>query len=262
EAAGTIRRVTQTSTGVGTPTVATDRLQSHNFPDRYVRHYDFDVRIDPNVSPAADAQWRIVPGLADTNSPYVSFEAANHPGYYLRHWNYDFVLARNDGSATFRADATFRRVPGLADSSATSFQSYNFPDRYLRHYDYLLRLDPISTALDRADATFRIPGRRVRGDGGLCDPGPPGWSPQQAEEVSGGVGPAGPRHFFRLESVAVLVGVPAVAHEELRHHVRGRAQQVFGRPLAHEALGGLHVVHPDPVVGLQVDHRTVRGIVG
>src|SRR5690606_26056251 len=33
EAAGTIRRVTQTSTGVGTPTIAADRLQSHNFPD-------------------------------------------------------------------------------------------------------------------------------------------------------------------------------------------------------------------------------------
>jgi hypothetical protein len=155
---GTIRQVTQTSAGVGTPSIAVNRLQSYNFPDRYVRHVDFDVRIDPNVSPVADAQWRMVPGLADTGSAHVSFEAANYPGYYLRHSNYDLVLARNDGSATFRADATFRRVNGLADSSAASFQSYNFPDRYLRHADYLLRLDPISTATDRADATFRITG--------------------------------------------------------------------------------------------------------
>jgi hypothetical protein len=155
---GTIGRVTQTSAGVGTPSIAANRLQSHNFPDRYVRHVDFDVRIDPNVSPVADAQWRMVPGLADTGSAYVSLEAANFPGYYLRHSNYDLVLARNDGSATFRADATFRRVTGLADSSAASFQSYNFPDRYLRHADYLLRLDPISTTADRADATFRITG--------------------------------------------------------------------------------------------------------
>src|SRR5690606_17455646 len=153
-----IWRVTQTSAGVGTPTIPVSRLQSYNYPDRYVRHVNYDVRIDPNVSPAADAQWRIVPGLADTGSAYVSFEAANLPGYYLRHYNYDFVLARNDGSAAFRADATFRRVAGLADASAVSFQSYNFPDRYLRHYDYLIRLDPISTALDRADATFRITG--------------------------------------------------------------------------------------------------------
>ncbi|MEV5495401.1 AbfB domain-containing protein [Nonomuraea fuscirosea] len=155
---GTIGRVTQTSAGVGTPSIAASRLQSYNFPDRYVRHADYDVRIDPDVSPAADAQWRVVPGLADTGSAYVSFEAANFPGYYLRHWNYDLVLARNDGSATFRADATFRRVAGLADASATSFQSYNFPDRHLRHADYLLRIDPISTTTDRADATFRITG--------------------------------------------------------------------------------------------------------
>jgi hypothetical protein len=130
------------------------RLQSYNFPDRYVRHADFDARIDANVSPPADSQWRIVTGLADPTG--VSFESVNFPGYYLRHANYDFVLAQNDGSAIFRADATFRRVAGLADASAMSFQSYNFPDRYLRHSNYLLRLDPITTATGRADATFRI----------------------------------------------------------------------------------------------------------
>ncbi|MFD0475389.1 AbfB domain-containing protein [Nonomuraea thailandensis] len=136
------------------PSTTLNRLQSVNFPDRYVRHVDFDVRIDANVSPAADSQWRIVPGLADSSA--VSFESSNYPGYYLRHFDYDFTLAQNDGSATFRADATFRRVAGLSDASAVSFQSFNFPDRYIRHADYLLRLDPISTAVDRADATFRV----------------------------------------------------------------------------------------------------------
>ncbi|WBB81678.1 glycoside hydrolase family 43 protein [Micromonospora sp. WMMD882] len=136
-------------------TAPTQRLQSYNFPDRYVRHVDYDVRIDANVSPAQDAQFRVVPGLA-ANSGYVSFESVNHPGHYLRHYAYDFVLAANDGSATFAADATFRPVAGLADSGWTSFQSYNFPDRYLRHYGYLLKLDPISDATGRADATFRL----------------------------------------------------------------------------------------------------------
>lgn len=135
-----------------------NRLQSYNVADRYVRHADFDARIDANVSPPADAQWRIVPGLANTDAGNVSFESVNYPGYFLRHWNYDFVLAQNDNTATFRADATFRRVAGLADASAVSFQSYNFPDRYLRHFNYLLRIDPITTAAGRADATFRITG--------------------------------------------------------------------------------------------------------
>ncbi|MDG6102996.1 AbfB domain-containing protein [Dactylosporangium aurantiacum] len=135
-------------------TTTVNRLQSYNFQDRYVRHANFDVRIDANVSPAQDAQFRLVPGLAGTGT--VSIQSVNYPGYYLRHYDYDFVLAANDGTATFAADATFRQVAGLADASWTSFQSYNFPDRYLRHYNYLLRLDPVTTATARADATFRI----------------------------------------------------------------------------------------------------------
>jgi len=140
----------------GNPTASTRRLQSYNFTTRYVRHANYDVRIDANVSPLADSQWRIVLGLSNSGSGYVSFESSNLPGYYLRHYNYDFVLSTNDGSAAFAADATFRQVAGLADSSAVSFQSVNFTSRYIRHYNYLLRLDPISTATERADATFRI----------------------------------------------------------------------------------------------------------
>jgi GH43 family beta-xylosidase len=138
------------------PSVPVNRLQSYNFADRYVRHANFDVRIDPNVSPLADSQWRLVPGLANAGNGYVSFESVNHPGYYLRHADYDFVLAQADASATFTADATFRRVAGLADAAAASFQWYNFPDRYVRHANYQLRLDPVSTATGRADATFRV----------------------------------------------------------------------------------------------------------
>jgi hypothetical protein len=136
-------------------TAAAKRLQSYNFQDRYVRHSNYDVRIDANVSPAQDAQFRVVPGLANTTG-YVSFESVNHPGHYLRHYAYDFVLAASDGSSTFAADATFKQVAGLADGSWSSFQSYNFPDRYIRHYGYLLKLEPISTTQARADATFRV----------------------------------------------------------------------------------------------------------
>jgi GH43 family beta-xylosidase len=133
---------------------AYNRLQSYNFPDRYIRHANFDVRIDPAVSPAQDAQFRIVRGLAGAGT--ISIESVNYPGYYLRHSNYDFALAPNDGTALFAGDASFRQVAGLADATAVSFQSYNHPDRYLRHYDYALRLDTTTTTTARADATFRI----------------------------------------------------------------------------------------------------------
>ncbi|PZG02184.1 glycoside hydrolase family 43 protein [Micromonospora deserti] len=136
----------------GTPV---NRIQSYNYQDRYVRHADFDVRIDANVSPAQDAQFRLVPGLAG-GSGTVSIQSVNYPSYYLRHYGFDFRLEANDGTATFAEDATFRQVSGLANSSWASFQSYNYPDRYIRHSGYLLRLDPITDAQGRNDATFRI----------------------------------------------------------------------------------------------------------
>ncbi|MGW0705826.1 glycoside hydrolase family 43 protein [Streptomyces sp. NPDC002643] len=138
------------------PDTAVSRLQSYNFQDRYVRHTGFDVRIDPNVSPAEDAQFRVRTGLVGSGT--VSFESVNYPGYFLRHSGFDFQLAYNDGTAQFAADATFRQVTGLADTSWSSFQSYNYPGRYIRHYGFQLRLDPVTTATERADATFRVTG--------------------------------------------------------------------------------------------------------
>ncbi|WBB53386.1 glycoside hydrolase family 43 protein [Verrucosispora sp. WMMD573] len=135
-------------------TTPANRIQAYTHQDRYVRHANHDVRIDANVSPAQDAQFRVVPGLADAAS--VSFESVNYPGHYLRHYGFDFVLAASDGSAVFAADATFRQVAGLGNSSWSSFRSYNYPDRYVRHYNYQLRLDPINDAQARADATFRL----------------------------------------------------------------------------------------------------------
>lgn len=44
-----------------------------------------------------------------------------------------------DGSASFRADATFCPRTG-ANGHGTSFQSYNFPTKYLRHYNSTLHI--------------------------------------------------------------------------------------------------------------------------
>lgn len=132
-----------------------NRLKSYNLPGRYVRHADNLGRVDPfPMDPTADQQWRLVPGLADPAG--VSFESVNYPGRYLRHSNYAIRLDPNDGTAAFRADATFSRTAGLADGAWASFRSYNYPDRYLRHSNYLLRIDPITDAQGRQDATFQV----------------------------------------------------------------------------------------------------------
>lgn len=134
------------------------RLKSSNYPDRYVRHANHVGRLDPYpFDPYQDQMWRMVPGLADPAG--VSFESVNYPGQYLRHYNYEARLDANDGTATFRADATFYRTAGLADSAWSSFRSYNNPAYYLRHYGFVLRIDPLSSsssAADRQDATFRV----------------------------------------------------------------------------------------------------------
>jgi hypothetical protein len=131
-------------------------LEAHNYPDYLVRHKNFNVRLESNPAPAADAQFRMVPGLANGAAGYVSFESVNHPGQYLRHSNFELVLARDDGTALFDRDATFKMTEGLADEWCTSFQSYNYPAQHLRHSGFELQLDPIASAIDRADATFCI----------------------------------------------------------------------------------------------------------
>ncbi|WP_053731548.1 glycoside hydrolase family 43 protein [Nocardia sp. NRRL S-836] len=140
----------------GTPTW--NRIKSYNFPDQLIRHTGNTARIDPYpFDPYQDAMWQLVPGLAA--SAGISFRSVNYPDRYLRHADYALVLAANDGSTTFAADATFHRVAGLADPAWTSFRSHNFPDRHIRHSGYVLRIDPISAgsaAADRQDATFRV----------------------------------------------------------------------------------------------------------
>ncbi|GAA1292489.1 family 43 glycosylhydrolase [Saccharothrix xinjiangensis] len=128
------------------------RLKSYNHPDRFVRHYDFRARLEANVRPLADSQFRLVTGLAGSGT--VSLESTSHPGYYLRHRDYQLYVERDDGSSVFRGDASFTRRAGLADGTAVSFESQNFPGRYVRHNGTTLSVDAISDAVGRADATF------------------------------------------------------------------------------------------------------------
>jgi hypothetical protein len=113
------------------------------------------VRIDPNVSPLDDSKFRIVKGWRTTRATCRS-PSVNFPGYYLRHKDFVFELAPYDGSPQFAADATFKQVPGLADTSASSFQAYSDSTRYIRHYAYVLRLDLVKNQTDRSDATFHV----------------------------------------------------------------------------------------------------------
>lgn len=89
------------------------------------------------------------------------------PGYtnrYLRHRDgaaYTDVVDANS-AALLKNDATWKVVPGLANSACYSFESRNYPGQYLRHREYRVYKESGSGAVFQADATFCA----VRGAGG------------------------------------------------------------------------------------------------
>lgn len=78
-----------------------------------------------------DASWVVRPGLADASC--VSFESRSHGGTFLRHSSFRVYRQSFDGTALFRADATFCPRAGRS-GTGTSFAGYNFPTLYLRHF--------------------------------------------------------------------------------------------------------------------------------
>ena len=93
-------------------------------------------------------------GLADANG--VSFESVDQPGYYLRHYEGKLIISQDDGSEIFKQDATWRMSAGLADPDGASFASYNISGTYMRHFNSYLMISPVSTELEKADATFML----------------------------------------------------------------------------------------------------------
>lgn len=128
---------------------------------------------------ADDFFWKIVPGLADpTDASLISFEAVGYPGRYLRIDSQNLFryppcnqgssrgnalclwdglnvpenrhhlvwLDEHQNTATFKSDATFRRVAPLisSDSPMISLQWHTDPTHYLRHASYQVFAWPAS----------------------------------------------------------------------------------------------------------------------
>ena len=132
------------------------KLQSMNFPDRYIMHQWYLGELAQIVTETdrQSASFKLVPGLANGNM--VSFESVNFPGYYLCHQGFRIKLIKWSNTEQFKNDATFKRVPGLANSAMVSFESYNYPGYYIRHYEFHLFLHQGNTDLFRKDATFKF----------------------------------------------------------------------------------------------------------
>ncbi|MBW4675287.1 MAG: AbfB domain-containing protein [Desmonostoc geniculatum HA4340-LM1] len=85
-----------------------------------------------------------------------SFGSSNFPDRYIRHRNFLGYLEPISDELG-RKDASFKIVPGLADSQCSSFESVNFPGHFLRHENFRIQLSRIiDQELFRKDATFCI----------------------------------------------------------------------------------------------------------
>jgi GH43 family beta-xylosidase len=161
-----------------TPVVAEapawNRLQSFSNPELFMRHAAYHAVLAASpINPYMDSMWKVVPGLSDGKG--ISFESLNFRGHFLRRQGDEVVLANSNASSEFKASATFFKEPGLADATFSSFRSANAPNQYLRQVDGTLRMGPVVTATERANATFRL----------ISPPTAPGWNnpivPQRAD---------------------------------------------------------------------------------
>jgi GH43 family beta-xylosidase len=131
------------------------RFKSRSYSSAYLRHIETAVRVDQVIDPRADSRFFVVPGLAD--SAAISIVSINLPGNYLFHNGNTLMFGANDGSASFKENATWRIRPGLADASWIAFESYNQPSSFIgKKFGILalVKLTELTTPAAREDATF------------------------------------------------------------------------------------------------------------
>lgn len=111
----------------------------------YLRHNSADnnaaIAATSSSSPAADkaaATWIVRAGLGDASC--VSFESADRPGQYLRHYDYR-LRVDSIGDNLSRQDATFCPQAGH-HGQGISLRSANFPSDFVRHYNYAAYIAP------------------------------------------------------------------------------------------------------------------------
>jgi hypothetical protein len=155
---GTVKHLTvlkETVSGGVTAPTGSRSLQSVNFPGRYWHVTNSLGYVDPVSSASTtatkqEATFSVVAGLADANG----YSFIDSGGRYLRHNAFRLRADSNDGTATFKKDATFIARPGSA-SGSVSLESYNFPGRYVRHRNFELWVDLYQDSdLFRTDASF------------------------------------------------------------------------------------------------------------
>lgn len=154
-------------------------IESYNYPGYFLNPEGFLIELSPATSDwdKFSSTFEIVPGLADSDGNYVSFDSIFFPGHFLRHQDGRLKLECREQGQLFKEEASFKMKPGLADPQAFSFESYNYPGYYLRHKNFHLYLEPDDESeLFKKDCTFWLREQK-EGEGIMQNP-----SEQEAAE--------------------------------------------------------------------------------
>ena len=86
----------------------------------------------------------------------VSFEAADKPGYFLRHYIYWLFLEPKNGGRNlpvFNNDATFRAIRDPNLNGYYSFLSYNMLNYYISHEEFRMKMTVKEETEEYANST-------------------------------------------------------------------------------------------------------------
>jgi len=126
------------------------KLVSANFPERRVRHRNFELwqdESDAAHSETFEADSSFTLRAAEDGA--IRFESVNFPNHYIRHQSFVCYLHEDDGSEIFTKDSSFCLVAPLnGDGQYTSLQSVNFPTHHLRHYYHRLKISEPDEAIE------------------------------------------------------------------------------------------------------------------
>ncbi|CRK15048.1 hypothetical protein BN1708_011317, partial [Verticillium longisporum] len=105
---------------------------------RYMAHTSTGGGVDTQVVSSSSAEtlrkqatWTVRTGLG--NSGCFSFESVSNPGSFIRHNYFVLRVDADDGSKSFREDATFCTEAGL-NGQGSSIRAWGHPTRYIRHF--------------------------------------------------------------------------------------------------------------------------------
>jgi len=158
---GTIQKVVPTVSGVSDNSYL---MQAYSDSDRYVRHMGIGLQLTSINKDNSNYKWHVVPGLADNHETYLSFHSDSKPGFYMKRKDQQIVMAKNDGTDSFKEAATFQVVAGLADEKASSYKAYG-NDLHLYHdEDNQLTLTMMNESRDSERATFRLESGKLHAD--------------------------------------------------------------------------------------------------